>query len=317
MTQDVPALPPIKPNRTIRGASAILLPFLEDGAIDWESFDAHLERTAAAGLTPAVNMDTGYVNLITSKQREAVLTRTQDVLGGGAFVAGAFVKDEPGAAFDLDGYALEAERITARGGQPVVFQSYGLTAGDAAEILPRYEAFGERAGEFIGFELTPDLAAFGKVYSLETFRGLLGLKRCVGSKHSSFHREPEWERIRLRDELRPDFRLMTGNDFAIDMVMWGSDYLLGLSTFAPDLFAQRDKMWAEGDPAFFELNDELQYLGRFAFRAPGAGYKHSAAQFLKLRGWLRTDLTHPNSPERPDSDVAVLRECAERLGVLS
>ncbi|QDT16905.1 dihydrodipicolinate synthase family protein [Alienimonas californiensis] len=316
MMLEVPALPPIKPNRTIRGASAILLPFLSDGSIDWASFDAHLERTAEAGLTPAVNMDTGYLHLITEAQREAVLDRTERVLGGAEFFAGAFVKDEPGAKFDLDGYAGAAERIRQRGGLPVVFQSFGLTAGDAAEILPRYEAFGERAGEFFAFELTPDLAAFGKVYSLETFRGLLAMPRCIGSKHSSFHRQPEWDRIELRDELRPDFRLMTGNDFAIDMVMWGSDYLLGLSTFAPDRFARRDRLWADGDPAFFELNDELQYLGRFAFRTPGAAYKHSAAQFLKLRGWLQTDLTHPDSPTRPDSDVAVLRECAERLGVL-
>ncbi len=316
MTPGFPDLPPIKPNRTIRGASAILLPFLHDGAIDWNSFDRHVERTAAAGLTPAVNMDTGYVNLLSVQQREDVLDRTVGVLGGGAFIAGTYVGDAPGAAFDLDGYAASAERITVRGGLPIVFQSYGLTNGGAAEIVPRYEAFGERAGDFLAFELTPDLAEFGKVYSLETFRGLLGVDRCVGAKHSSFHREPEWERLKLRDEVRPNFRLMTGNDFAIDMVMWGSDYLLGLSTFAPDLFARRDRQWAAGEPGFFELNDELQYLGRYAFRSPSPAYKHSAAQFLHLRGWIESDLTHPDSHKRPPEDAAVLRECAKRLGVL-
>ncbi|NNJ26420.1 dihydrodipicolinate synthase family protein [Alienimonas chondri] len=311
------ALPPIKPNRTIRGASAILLPFLYDGEIDWKSFDAHLERTAAAGLTPAVNMDTGYVNLLTPEQQIDVLDRTVGVLGGGPFIAGTFVPDASGMAFNLDAYAAAAEQITSRGGETILFQSFGLTHGGPAEIVPRYEAIGERIGDFLAFELTSDLAKFGKVYSLETFKGLLAIKACVGAKHSSFRREPEWERLKLRDELRPDFRLMTGNDFAIDMVMWGSDYLLGLSTFAPELFARRDRKWAAGEPGFFELNDELQYLGRYAFRSPSAAYKHSAAQFLHLRGWIESDLTHPDSRQRRPEDAAVLRECAARLGVLN
>ncbi len=101
------------------------------------------------------------------------------------------------------------------------------------------------------------------------------------------------------------------------MVIYGSDYLLGLSTFAPDLFARRDALWAAGDPGFYELNDLLQYLGFFAFRAPVPAYKHSAAQFLKLRGWIGSDLTHPNSPTRPASDLPILREIAERLGKLT
>ena len=46
------------PGRKITGMSAILLPFTEGGRIDWESFEQHIERTAQAGLTPAVNMDT-------------------------------------------------------------------------------------------------------------------------------------------------------------------------------------------------------------------------------------------------------------------
>ena len=90
------------------------------------------------------------------------------------------------------------------------------------------------------------------------------------------------------------------------MVMYGSDYLLGLSTLAPDWFAHRDRLWAQSDPEFYHWNDWLQYLGFFAFRDPVPAYKHSAAQFLHLRGWIASDLTHPQSPKRPDSDRAVL-----------
>jgi hypothetical protein len=152
---------------------------------------------------------------------------------------------------------------------------------------------------------------------LDVYRGLLGVKRCVGAKHSSLSRKMEWQRLRLRDELRPDFRVLTGNDLAIDMVMYGSDYLLGLSTFAPDLFAKRDRYWHAGDPRFYELNDVLQYLGFLAFRDPVPAYKHSAAMFLKLRGWVGCDATHPKSPPRPASDRDILAGILRQLEALS
>ena len=137
----------------------------------------------------------------------------------------------------------------------------------------------------------------------------------AGFQEQKLDREPEWRRLMLRDRVRPDFHVYTGNDLAIDMVMYGSDYLLGLSTFAPDLFARRDALWAAGDAAFYELNDVLQYLGFFAFRRPVPAYKHTAAMFLRLRGWTATDRTHPDSPKRTASDVEVLRDIGRQLGV--
>src|SRR5687767_15195272 len=97
----VPAASPLdllRPGREITGMAAVLLPF--DGAeIDWRGFDELLTRTAAAGLTPAVNMDTGYVHLLDPPTRIEVLDRTQSSLGGRPFVAGAFVADEPAATW--------------------------------------------------------------------------------------------------------------------------------------------------------------------------------------------------------------------------
>jgi dihydrodipicolinate synthase/N-acetylneuraminate lyase len=311
-----PALDPVtllRPGRRIIGISAILLPFTPDGAIDWTGFRAHVERTAAAGLTPAVNMDTGFVNLLDEPTRLAVLDQARAVLGATPFVAGAFVADRPGAPFHGDAYARAIEPITERGGTPVIFQSYGLTGLPEAELIAAYEQIGHRSGPFIAFELGTMFAPFGRIYSLEAYRALMGVRACLGAKHSSLRRELEWQRLVLRDEVRPDFRIYTGNDLAIDMVMYGSDYLLGLSTFAPDLFARRDRLWERGETGFHELNDRLQYLGFLAFRDPVPAYKHSAAMFLKLRGWVASESTHPLSPSRPDSDRAILRTIIELL----
>jgi hypothetical protein len=133
---------------------------------------------------------------------------------------------------------------------PVVFQSFGLTQQGDDALIESYQSLGQLCDRWIGFELGTMFAPFGRIYSLDAYRRLMAIPSCIGAKHSSLSREMEWQRLVLRNETRPEFRVYTGNDLAIDMIMYGSDYLLGLSTFAPDLFARRDAYWVAGDPAF-------------------------------------------------------------------
>jgi dihydrodipicolinate synthase/N-acetylneuraminate lyase len=303
----------VRPQRRITGMSAVLLPFLSPGEVDWRSFERHVERTCDAGLVPAVNMDTGYINLLDDSTKLDVLRRTRAVTNGRMFVAGAFVKDTPGAAFALSQYERRMDDIQQHAGVPVIFQSYGLTQQADSEIVTAYQELARACDQWIGFELGTMFAPFGRIYSEGVYRGLLAIPQCIGAKHSSLQRDAEWKRLQWRNETRPDFMVLTGNDLAIDMVMYGSDYLLGLSSFAPDLFAKRDAMWETGDADFYQLNDVLQYLGFVAFRIPVPAYKHSAAMFLQKRGWISTSLTHVSSPPRPESDSPILAAILSQL----
>ncbi|MCR9293724.1 MAG: dihydrodipicolinate synthase family protein [bacterium] len=305
--------PTWKPRRKILGMSAILLPVTEELTVDWSGFRGHVQRTLDAGLVPAVNMDTGYANLIDEATRVDVLRETQQLCGASQFVAGAFVGDQSGDAYDADAYKSQIEQIQQYGGTPVIFQSFGLTELTDEAIISAYSGLATETDQFIAFELGKVFAPFGSIYSLETYQQLLQIPQCMGAKHSSLDRKLEWQRLEIRDRIRPEFHVFTGNDLAIDMVMYGSDYLLGLSTMAPDLFALRDQLWKRGDAEFFHLNDWLQYLGFLTFRSPTPAYKHSAAQFLKLRGWIDCDHTYPGSPCRPDSDRAILQTLLEGL----
>lgn len=302
-----------QPRRKITGISAILLPYHANGEVDWEGFDSHCRRTVEAGLIPAVNMDTGYGNLIDAPVREEVLSRSKDIAAGKAFVAGVFVGDQPQAGFDQDAYRVGIEQIQRHGGTPIFFQSHGLVELPDDQLVEAYQSLARECEKFFFFELGKVFAPFGKIYSLDVYEQLMLISNAAGAKHSSLHRLPEWQRLELRDRVRPDFKVLTGNDLAIDMVMYGSDYLLGLSTFAPEAFARRDAWWEAGDPRFYELNDLLQYLGAFAFRDPTPAYKHSAAMFLKIRGVLESDQTHPESSHRPSSDAKVLELIAGDL----
>ena len=288
----------IRPGREIVGMSAVLLPMLEGGReVDWPAFDAHVTRTVQTGLIPAVNMDTGYAHLLDAEAKRHILDRTETIAGD-RFVAGAF---------DVE----EATDVRNRGGTPVIVPSDCL----GEDVVAEYQALARHVDRFIGFELSPVFNPAGRIWDLDTYKRVLDIEQCLGAKHSSLQRVPEWERLRLRDEIRPDFRVFTGNDLAIDMVMYGSDYLLGLSTMVPDLFAQRDRLWAASDPAFYELNDALQHLGDVAFRPPVPAYRHSAAIFLCLRGWLGTDAVPIGVPCRTALDVDLLKVCGHRLGL--
>src|SRR5262245_28103737 len=115
----------IRPRRQVRGSAAALLPFENDGRIAVEAFQAHLEATHRAGLTNAVNMDTGYANYLTSAEKIDVLRWTREALGPDiSFIAGAYIEGEAGDVISL--YRREMDRIAGFGGTPIIFQTARL-----------------------------------------------------------------------------------------------------------------------------------------------------------------------------------------------
>lgn len=313
-------VPPQRPGRRVTGMSAVLLPYAEDGTIAWDALAAGVDRTAAAGLVPAVNMDTGYGPSLAPAERRRVLAVTAEALGGWEpvpgwrFVAGAHVDTaERDTALDLDGYRRAAAEVAEAGGVPIVFPSAGLAAVPEGEVAPAHARIAEAVDRLLAFELGRQFHPHGRIWSAATYAEVMEVPAVVGAKHSSLRRTPEWERLALRDARRPDFLVLTGNDLAIDMVRWGSDYLLGLSAFAPDAFACRDRLWAAGDGRALEVDDALQALGAVAFRDPVPAYRHDAALVWHRRGWAPSSRVHPSGPSRPDGEDALLGTLLARL----
>ena len=301
-------------HRKVQGISAALLPFESDGRVAVEAFQKHLLATQKAGLTNAVNMDTGYVNFLSEAEKRSVLKWTREALGKGVpFVAGAYIEGKDGPVPDL--YRKQMDAIVEFDGTPILFQTSRLHGKLAKE---KGEIYRETCGGYprvLAFELGQVFAKNGEIFDTETFLRLMEIPEIVGIKHSSLNRLVELERLSLRDEHRPDFRVYTGNDLGINMIEYGSDYLLGLATFSPEKFAERDLLWETADPKYFTLSDSLQHLGNVAFREPVPAYKHSAAIFLCLTGRIPTNITHPSNPQRPHWEVELLRDCARRLAV--
>lgn len=302
-----------RPGRHVEGLAACLLPFDDNGEIAGKAFREAIERTAEAGLGCAVNMDTGYANYIAPSERTEVLKWTIATLGGGQdFAAGAFVEGREGELEEL--YRREMDEIASYGGTPVIFQTTRFHDWEPQRIIDLYASICDPYPKVIGFELGQVFAPFGMIYEEETIRGLMGIPSLSGIKHSSLSRAEEMKRLALRDELRPEFRIYTGNDLGIDMIEYGSDYLLGLAAFCPEKFAERDRLWEEEDSEYYELADALQYLGNVGFRAPVPAYKHSCAVFQHLLDRIPSSEPHSSCPRRPDWEAEIMRDCALRLG---
>ena len=225
---------------------------------------------------------------------------------------GGYIEDLSGHVVWL--YRQQMDGIVALGAIPILFQSSRLHGKTSKEKVEVYQAAARGCAHVLAFELGRMFAPNGEIFNQETFLGLMDIPEIKGLKHSSLNRLMELERLSLRDAHRPDFRIYTGNDLGIDMIEYGSDYLLGLATFAPEKFAERDRLWEQGDAAYYALSDALQYLGNVAFREPVPAYKHSAAAFRHLIGRAPSSLTHPKNIRRPPWEAEILRDCARRLG---
>lgn len=303
-----------KPGRKVRGIAAALLPYTSKGKTAVDAFQRHLTATQRAGLMNAVNMDTGYVNYVSDSEKDQVLNWTREALGKDIpFVAGAYIEGQRGDPVEL--YRREMDRIVNSGGIPILFQTARLHKKSAGEKIAAYKAACAGYEQVLAFELSEVFAPNGEIFDDDTVKGLMDIPELKGMKHSSLDRLRELERLALRDEQRPDFVIYTGNDLGINMIEYGSDYLLGLATFAPEKFAERDRLWESGDPSYYALSDALQHLGNMAFRDPIPAYKHSAAVFLHMTGRIPSDHAHPRNPTRPTWEREMLQDCASRLGI--
>jgi dihydrodipicolinate synthase/N-acetylneuraminate lyase len=301
-------------HRKVRGIAAALLPFESDGSVAVAAFQEHLIATHRAGLMNAVNMDTGYVNFLSEAEKISVLRWTREALGKDVpFVSGAYIEGQAGGVVEL--YRRQMDAIAGFGGTPILFQTAQLHGKPGKEKAVVYREACRGYAGVLAFELGRMFAANGEIFDAETVERLMDIPEIQGIKHSSLDRGVELERLALRDARRPEFRIYTGNDLGINMIEYGSDYLLGLATFAPEKFAERDRLWEASDPAYFALSDALQHLGNVAFREPVPAYKHSAAVFLYLTGRVPSNLTHGKNMRRPTWESEILGDCMQRLGL--
>jgi hypothetical protein len=308
------ALRHLTPSRRIDGSAALPVWLGPSGRLDLPGLADRLQATFAAGLTPAVNLFGGSVERLGPDQQTDVLATAAGVARGRRFIAGTRPTDDAAPLAVRYGRAIDA--VVRQGGTPLLLPIAELTAldGDGLAHLWRRATSGHRG--VLVIEMSGAFAAPAPLYAAAVIPRLLDIDSLGGLVHASLDREAEWGRVEARDVARPDFRIYSGHERALDMVVYGSDYLLGTAGCAPEAFAARDRAWRDGRPVGYELNDALQALGSLLYRPPVGGARHGAVQWLQARGVVGLVAPVPGVQRRPDSDLALYRDLAERLDSL-
>ncbi len=237
-----------QPRRKAQGIAAALLPYQPDGRVAADAFAKQPTSMHQAGLMNAVNMDTGYVNYLSDAEKQEVLDWTRQALGKGIpFVAGAYI--EHNAGDDIVAlYRRQIDAIVRLDGIPILFQTSRLQGKPPARVAEAYRNICRDYPHVLAFELGKMFAANGEIWNTETIQRLMDIPEIKGMKHSSLDRLLELERLALRDAHRPDFRIYTGNDLGINMIEYGSDYLLGLAAFCAREICRERPALGDGRP---------------------------------------------------------------------
>jgi hypothetical protein len=308
------ALRHLTPSRTIDGCAALPIWLGPSGRIDLSGLATRLQATFAAGLTPAVNLFGGAVECLGPEQRTDILATAAGVARGRRFIAGTRPTEDTSPLAIRYGRAIDA--VVRQGGTPLLLPIRELAAldGDGLAHLWRQATAGHRG--VLVIEMADAFASPAPLHAAGVMTRLLDVASLGGLVHASLDRGAEWARVEARDAARPEFRIYSGHERALDMVSFGSDYLLATAGCAPEAFAARDRAWRAGEPLGFELNDVLQALGTLLYRTPLGGARHGALQWLHVRGEIADARPVPGLERRPDSDLALLREIADRLDAL-
>jgi hypothetical protein len=305
------ALRHLTPSRTIDGCAAMPVWLGPSGRLDLAGFAARLQAVFAAGLTPAVNLFAGSVERLGADQRTDILATAAGVARGRRFFAGTLPTDDAAPLAVRYGRAIDA--AVRQGGTPLLLPipELGTLDGDGLAHLWRQATAGHRGVLLI--EMADAFGAPAPLHAAGVITRLLDIASLGGLVHASLDRGAEWARVEARDAARPDFRIYSGNERALDMVGYGSDYLLATAGCAPEAFAARDRAWRAGAPIGFEVNDALQALATLLYRTPLGGARHGALQWLQVRGEIAQARPVLGVERRPDSDLALLGEIADRL----
>ncbi len=304
------------PGRRPEGLAPVLLPFDEAGHPDWDGFAHLLGRAVDAGFVPFVNAGPGMGEHLAPSVRAEVVATLGAAMGGAPFVAGVRTEAGDDGGFDPSRVAGAVDSIARHGGIPALFPSPSLASLSADEALGLLAWMGEWCDRLIAVDLPAERWEGGRTFGLDAFTALLDVGHCIGAVDGTWSRQVEWDRIRRRDEVRPDFRLYSANVLAVDQIMYGADHALDLSAAVPDAVADRDRDWAGEDPGVIERDDALQALATLVFRPPVAAAHHSLAVALHVRGWLAHDRVAPGVARRPEGEVDLLAPALDRLGLL-
>jgi 4-hydroxy-tetrahydrodipicolinate synthase len=269
--------------------TALVTPF-RDGRIDYEAFDALVERQIVAGVAGLVPVGTtGEAATLSETEADDLISRTVDIAAGRAVVmAGA-------GSNDTTRTVEKVRRATAAGADAVLVvtpyynrpsqaglvRHYGMVA-EATELPVMLYSVPGRCGVEIAPETCVELA--------KRYPNIIGLKEAGGSP----------ERVtRIRRLCGPGFVIHSGDDaLTLPFLSVGAVGVTSVaSNFAPQEMVAMVRAWQQGDHArALSLHEGLSELVAGLFMESSPAPVKAA---LALEGHLAAEMRSPLVPMQP------------------
>jgi len=242
----------------LRGVTvATVLPFHEDGAIDWDGYARVLDYCAVPDDIAAVfvNGHAGEGGSLTVAERVGVIERTRAHIGSKPLLAGIIAH---GTAEAIE----EAQRAEAAGADCAVLFPPAALGGGAAATPRAPVAYASAIASAIRVPVSlfqyPLASGFG--YPTETLVALAQVPGVIAVKEGSDDMHAYEANVRALRQAAPHVQVLSSNYnwFLAQLAVGGNGILSGLASLAPHWLAALWQASEAGDlAAMREANDRL------------------------------------------------------------
>ncbi|WP_404863230.1 dihydrodipicolinate synthase family protein [Georhizobium sp. MAB10] len=267
---------------------APIMPFLENAAVDWTTFDSYMGQLIGSGISAlAVNMAAAEATALEHSEQVEAVKRSRQISAGETPIVSGLIAPYTQGAVD------HAKRLVDAGAESlVVFPPLPtfLSKPLPASIVVDYHAAVEEAVDvpLIAFQTA------NAGYPVGTIAKLAELKNVVAIKDAAFDIDRTWEIVEEAQETNGRIAVLTGNDtFVLEAMLMGCQgALIGLAGAFTAKLVEMQKLAAEGKATeAYQIWNEIGPMARLCWSNPLRDYRARMKYLLMRQGVIPTDKT--------------------------
>lgn len=291
--------------------SAAVLPFEENGAIDWKLLDRYIAQVAGGNPRAiAMNMAVSEVSSLEISEQLEVIRRCKATLAGGCTLLSGVNATHTAAAVE---YAKRAVDAGAEG--LVIFPPVPafLSAPSIAMIVEYHQAIADAVK-------VPMLAFQTNFcnYPRGTITALSQISSIVAIKDASFSVELTLDNVKEAAAAKRRIGSLTGSDtFILEAMLMGCDgALIGFAATATAELVRMHTLATQGKiTEAYEIWGKLGPLARVCWRQPLRDYRVRTKYVLAKQGVLSNFKVRAPFPALADADRADIDALFEKFGL--
>jgi 4-hydroxy-tetrahydrodipicolinate synthase len=289
--------------------AAPVLPFRDNGAIDWPTLERYIAQVAAGGPRAiAMNMAVSEVSSLELDEQLEVLRRCKAVLAGGCTLLSGLNVTHTGAARDVSRKLVEAG---AEG--VVVFPPMPAFMGPVT--VPMIEAYHRAVAESVDVPILAFQTYFAS-YPKGAITALAAIPSVVSIKDASFNVDHTAANVKEASAAKRRIGMLTGSDtFILEAMLMGCDgALVGFAATATAELVRMHALAERGSVTeAYEIWNRLGPLARICWRAPIRDYRVRTKYVLVKQGVLPNFKVRDPFPTILDEDRRDIDEAWQSL----